>query len=152
MSIINFNKRSIFILCIFGFIVLGLGSCSGGQENNHDKSEKPKGEKESHTPADDLYFFSKSKGTFEKNIVEGFVENESKDATYSNILVKVEFYDEDGAVIMSKELKFDKSVEPQQMQKIKLEVDFPEEIKKYRIKLISADVLPFEKSINDIGL
>ncbi len=131
------------MLWLFGLtIVLGLGACSGGQENDHDKSEKPKDEKEDHAPVDDLVFLTKKTGVLEKNVVNGIVQNNSAHTTYSNILVMVEFYDKDDALITSEQMKLNESVQPQKMQNIKLEVDFPEGVKIYRIKLISADVLP----------
>lgn len=134
---------SSYMLWLFGLtIILGLGACLGGQENDHDKSEKPKDEKEDHAPVDDLVFFTKKRGVVEKNIVIGAVQNNSAHTTYSNILVKVEFYDKDDTLISSEQMKLNESVQPQELQKIKLEVDFPEGVKIYRIKLISADVLP----------
>jgi hypothetical protein len=132
-----------YMLWIFGLtIVLGLEACSGGQENDHDKSEKPKDEKEYHAPEYDLVFFSKKTGTLEKNVIKGFLQNISEHTTYSNILVMVEFYDKNNAFITREQLKLNESIKPSKTQKFKLEIDFPEGVKTYRMKLISADVLP----------
>ncbi len=147
MFIINFAYPASLSNVLWMFtltIALGLGACSGAQKSDQHKnasakSEKPEKEKQSYSPENDLIFMTKKRGTKEQNVVKGFVKNYSTEVTYFNIHVNVEFYDEENVLIKSEPVKLDESVEPQKIQKIRLEMDFPEGTDIYRLSLISAD-------------